>query len=568
MNRQRRAVVKGLAAVSLTALSGCGGSGGDSAGDEQTVPDSTSTNLPETEFRHGVASGDPLGDRVILWTRVSPVDVLEQDAGEIPVSLVIAGDPGLTQVVGRQVVTASLDSDFCVKVDAQGLQPNQWYYYQFSVGDRVSPVGRTRTFPTDEQSVERARFAVVSCANYAYGLFSVYRAVSAQTDLDFVLHLGDYIYEYGPGEYGSFPGHEPSPPHEITELAHYRLRHAQYKADPHLQATHQQFPMICIWDDHEFANDAFITGAENHDEATEGAWSQRKADAIQAYFEWLPIRAVESEPGRIWREFSFGGLIDLFMLDTRVEGRDQPVGSVTDPARFDSERTLVSEAQMQWLLSGLESSSANWRFIGQQVMFAELNVARTLDIAEIAGVVDLGGFNGQLLSLNMDQWDGYVSDREKILATLRDSSIDNTVIFTGDIHTSWANEIQYDPGNLLETPLAVEFVTPSVTSPGFPEYLAGTAAVAVRAANPHMKYVELKSPGFMLVDVTPERTQNEFYYVRNITGEDDVGQLDPEKTKVVGVKSGQARIVEDEPVSLPRTVRTALFHPPVNGPMA
>lgn len=563
MNRQRRAVVKGLAAVSLTTLSGCGGSRGDSTGDEQAATGSASANLPVIDFRHGVASGDPLGDRVILWTRVSPVDVLERAAGEIPVSLVVATDPELTQVVGRQVVTAGLASDFCVKVDAQGLQPNRWYYYQFSVGDKASPVGRTRTFPTNKQDVERARFAVVSCSNYAYGLFSVYRAVSAQTDLDFVLHLGDYIYEYGPGEYGSYPGHEPNPPHEITELAHYRLRHAQYKADPHLQATHQQFPMICIWDDHESANDSHITGAENHDEATEGAWSQRKSDAIQAYFEWLPIRTVESEPGRIWREFSFGGLIDLFMLDTRLEGRDQPVGSMTDPARFDSERRLVSEAQMQWLQSGLENSSASWRFVGQQVMFAELNVARTLDVAETAGVADLNGFNGQLLSLNMDQWDGYVNDREKILTTLRDKKIDNTVIFTGDIHTSWANEIQYDPGNLAETPLAVEFVTPSVTSPGFPEGLADLAAVAVRAANPHMKYVELKSPGFMLVDVTPERTQSEFYYVRNIIGEDEVGQIDSSKTKVVGVRSGSARIVGDEPVSRPRTMRTALFYPPV-----
>lgn len=568
MNRQRRAVMKGLAAVSLTTLSGCGGDGGNSASGQQAEAGTVSGTLPAVKFRHGVASGDPLGDRVILWTRVSPMDVLERDAGQIPVSVVVATDPELTQVVTRQVVTTSLDSDFCVKVDAQGLQPNRWYYYQFSVGSQTSPVGRTRTFPTNKQAVERARFAVVSCSNYAYGLFSVYRAVSTQTDLDFVLHLGDYIYEYGPGEYGDYPGHEPNPPHEITELAHYRLRHAQYKADPHLQATHQQFPMICIWDDHESANDSYVGGAENHDEATEGAWSQRKSDAIQAYFEWLPIRAVESEPGRIWREFSFGGLIDLFMLDTRLEGRDQPVESMTDPKRFESARRLVSEAQMQWLQSGLENSSASWRFVGQQVMFAELNVARTLDAAETAGVADLNGFNGQLLSLNMDQWDGYVSDREKILTTLRDKQIDNTVIFTGDIHTSWANEIQYDSGNLAETPLAVEFVTPSVTSPGFPEDLAGPAAVAVRAANPHMKYVELKSPGFILVDVTRERTQSEFYYVRNITGEDEVGQLDSSKTKVVGVRAGDARIVEDEPASRPRTVRTALFHPRIRERMA
>jgi alkaline phosphatase D len=568
MNRQRRAVVKGLAAVSLTTLSGCGGKGDESVSLEQESARASSKSLPGVEFRHGVASGDPLWDRVVLWTRVSPVGVFERNAGEIPVSVVIATDPGLSQVVGRQMVKTGIDSDFCVKVDAQGLQANRWYYYQFSVGGQVSPMGRTRTFPTSKQAVERARFAVVSCSNYAYGLFSVYRAISAQTDLDFVLHLGDYIYEYGPGEYGDFPGREPNPPHEITELDHYRRRHAQYKTDPHLQATHQQFPMICIWDDHESANDSHVNGAENHDEATEGAWSERKSDAIQAYFEWLPIRSFEADPDRIWRAFSFGGLIDLFMLDTRLEGRDQPVASMTDPARFDAGRRLVSEAQMQWLQSGLEASSASWRFIGQQVMLAELNVARTLDAAETLGIGDVNGFNGQLLSLNMDQWDGYVSDRENILTTLRDKGIDNTVIFTGDIHTSWANEIQYDPGNPGEAPLAAEFVTPSVTSPGFPEDLAEPAAVAVRVANPHMKYVELKSPGFMLVDVTRERTQSEFYYVRNITGEDDVGQLDSSKTKVVGVRAGDARIFEDAPVSRPRTMRTALFHPPVSARIA
>lgn len=563
MNKQRRAVVKGLAAVSLTTLSGCGGGGSKSQ--EAGLPDTDSPgqDSPAVAFRHGVASGDPLADRVVLWTRVSPLDVLERDAGAIPVSVVVATDPELSQVVGRHTVIASLDSDYCVKVDAGGLQPNRWYYYQFSAGGESSPVGRTRTFPTSSQSVERARFAVVSCSNFAYGLFSVYRAVSAQSDLDFVLHLGDYIYEYGPGEYGDFPGREPLPAHEIIELSHYRQRHAQYKTDPHLQAVHQQFPMICVWDDHESANDSYISGAENHDEATEGAWSSRKSAAIQAYFEWLPIRPFTSEPGRIWRDFSFGGLIDLFMLDTRLEGRDEAVSSATDPARFDSDRHLVSDAQMQWLQNGLETSTATWRFIGQQVMFAELNVARTLDVAETAGVTDLNGFNGQLLSLNMDQWDGYVSDREKILGTLRDKGIDNTVIFTGDIHTSWASEIQFDPGNPAEAPLATEFVTPSVTSPGFPENLADLAAVAVQAANPHMKYVELKSPGFMLVDVTPARTQSEFYYVRNITSEDEVGQLDHARTKVVGVRAGDPRIVEDEPVSSPRTMRTALFHPPV-----
>lgn len=572
MNRHRRSVVKGLAAASLTSLAGCGGSSGSQT---PAAPDSgggPATGVPETlpvvAFDHGVASGDPLADRVVLWTRVSPVDTLPRDTAPIPVRITVARDREMQEVVAGYDAEARLEYDFCVKIDAVGLAENQWYYYRFEVGDQYSPVGRTRTFPASEsRNIDRARFAVVSCANYAYGLFSVYRAVSEQADLDFILHLGDYIYEYGPGEYGDFAGREPEPAHEITELADYRMRHAQYKTDPHLQATHQQFPMICIWDDHEVANDSYLSGAENHDGATEGDWESRKQAAIQAYFEWLPVRAFAAGSERLWRRFAFGELIDLFMLDTRLEGRDQQVTSTADPERFSAHRRLVSDDQMSWLLDGLAGSVARWRFIGQQVMFAELNLVRTLDVAGTLGLTDVTGFNGQLLALNMDQWDGYVADRRKVLDTLQAGSIGNTVIFTGDIHTSWANEISADPGNpvdtLISSPLAAEFVTPSVTSPGFPEAFAGLAEAAVPLANPHMKYLELTSPGFILVDVTTERTQCEFNYVTSITSEDLAGQIDGTRTKVVGVDAGSSRIYQDRALSRPRALRTALLNPPV-----
>lgn len=571
MDKQRRAVVQGLAAASFTALTACGGSGSNS-GDTRDESGSDAVaggdgTVPRVAFNHGVASGDPLSDRVILWTRVSPTESLPRDVDIIPVRVTVAKDRDMQQKVGQISTTTGPERDFCVKMDVTGLQPDTWYYYQFSVGEQVSMVGRTRTFPAAGTPVERARFAVVSCSNYAFGLFSVYKAVSEQSDLDFILHLGDYLYEYGPGEYGSFPGRDPVPAHEILTLSDYRRRHAQYKTDTNLQAVHQQFPMICVWDDHESANDSYRSGAENHDEATEGAWTERRASAVQAYFEWLPIREVGTEKGRIWRQFEFGELIDLFMLDTRLEGRDLQASSPSDPARFDEERRIMSDAQMNWLVGGLTSSRANWRMIGQQVMFAELNIIRTLDAARSLGLENLTPFNGQLLALNMDQWDGYVADREVILRTLAEESIANTVFFTGDIHTSWANEINADPGNLLEAatvgPLAAEFVTPSVTSPGFPEEIAAIAGEAVKVANPHMKYVELKSPGFILVDVTRERTQAEFLYVRSISSADQLGEIDPAMTKVVGVDDGNGRIYQDRPRSEPRAVRTALFHPPV-----
>ncbi|WP_372985858.1 alkaline phosphatase D family protein [Marinobacter sp.] len=571
MDRQRRAVVKGLAATSFTALTACGGSSSSSSpstGESDSgVVNGDTDRVPAVAFNHGVASGDPLPDRVILWTRVTPTDALARDVENVPVRLTVARDRDMREPVGQINTSTGPDRDFCVKVDVTGLRPDTWYYYQFAVGNEKSGVGRTRTFPDTTMPAERARFAVVSCSNYAYGLFSVYKAVSEQADLDFILHLGDYIYEYGPGEYGDFPGRDPLPAHEIIELSDYRQRHAQYKTDANLQAVHQQFPMICIWDDHESANDSYRDGAENHDEATEGGWNERRAAAIQAYFEWLPIREVGTERGRVWRKFQFGKLIDLFMLDTRLEGRDGQVSSPADPGRFDEQRRIMSEEQMDWLTRGLSESAANWRMIGQQVMFAELNIIRTLDAARTLGVEDVSAFNGQLLSLNMDQWDGYVADRENILQTLAGESIGNTVIFTGDIHTSWANEVYADSGNLLENtlapPLAAEFVTPSVTSPGFPEEIAGLAEVAVQLSNPHMKYVELKTPGFILVDVTTERTQAEFLYVRSISSVDDLGTIDPGMTKVVGVDSGNSRIYQDRPRSEPRAVRTAMFHPPV-----
>ena len=571
MDRQRRAVVKGLAATSFTALTACGGSGSNSSpstGDSDPgVVSGDSAMVPRVAFNHGVASGDPLSDRVILWTRVTPTDALPRTVESVPVQVTVARDRDMREPVGQINTSTGPDRDFCVKVDVTGLRPDTWYYYQFSVGSAKSVVGRTRTFPDTRMPAERARFAVVSCSNHAYGLFSVYKAVSEQADLDFILHLGDYIYEYGPGEYGDFPGRDPLPAHEIIELSDYRQRHAQYKTDAKLQAVHQQFPMICIWDDHESANDSYRDGAENHDEATEGGWSERRAAAVQAYFEWLPIREIGTERGRVWRKFQFGKLIDLFMLDTRLEGRDMQVSSPADPGRFDDQRRIMSEEQMSWLTRGLSDSTATWRMIGQQVMFAELNIVRTLDAARTLGMEDTSAFNGQLLSLNMDQWDGYVADRENILQTLAGESIGNTVIFTGDIHTSWANEVYADSGNLLENsltaPLAAEFVTPSVTSPGFPEEIAGVAEAAVQLANPHMKYVELKSPGFILVDVTMARTQAEFLYVQSISSVDSLGAINPEMTKVVGVDSGSSRIYEDRARSEPRAVRTALFHPPV-----
>jgi len=403
----------------------------------------------------------------------------------------------------------------------------------------------------------------VSCSNYPNGFFSVYRAVANQADLDFVLHLGDYIYEYGAGEYGDFPERDPQPPHEMVALSDYRQRHAQYKTDQDLQAIHQQFPMIAVWDDHESTNDSYRDGAENHQPLTEGDWETRKQIAQQAYFEWLPIRP--REPGNnsvIYRRFQFGDLRDLTMLDTRLEGRDEQLTIPADPARNDEDRHLISAEQMDFLLDSLSASTSQWRFIGQQVMFAQLNIAELPTLDERSAQL-----RGNLSAINMDQWDGYAADRLKILNHIDDNNIDNVVILTGDIHTSWASEIYRNPGSLVgdlfDRPLAAELVTPAVTSPGFPDGAAEVAGVLIPVVNPHIRYVEAKSRGFILVDVDRQRTQGEFYYAQSIESFDLRGQIDTSKTKVVAVKSGDSRIVEDLPPSRPRSLRTAVFHPPV-----
>ena len=566
MDSKRRSVIQALGAGGTLALAGCGGGSG-SVGVQANSPATPTPNQPDeppvtaapnVRFEHGVASGDPLSDRVMLWTRVTP----EQE-GEIPVVVTVATDQAMLQPVAVYAATATAERDYCVKVDADGLQPDHWYYYRFSVGDQHSPVGRTRTFPASSSFIDRARFAVVSCANYAYGFFSVYRAVAERGDLDFVLHLGDYLYEYGPGEYGDFPERDPLPPQEMVTLADYRARHAQYKTDEDLQAVHQQFPMIAVWDDHESTNDSYRDGAENHQPLSEGDWEERKAVSRKAYFEWLPIRP--REPGNfsvIYRRFQFGDLIDLTMLDTRLEGRDEQLSVPLDPARNSEDRHLISDAQMDFLLDSLSQSSSQWRFIGQQVMFGQLNIAELPSLSE-----DQAQLRGNLSAINMDQWDGYAADRLKILNHIDDNNIDNVVVLTGDIHTSWATEIYRNPssllGDLFDKPLAAEFVTPAVTSPGFPEGAAELAGVLIPVVNPHIRYVEAKSRGFILVDVTREHAQAEFYYARSIESFDLRGQIDTSKTKVVTVKSGDSRIIEDRPVSRPRTLRTAWNNPPL-----
>ena len=438
-------------------------------------------------FYHGVASGDPLSDRVILWTRITD-DTLTVDS--IQVDWRIATDTNMNNIVNSGTGYASLARDWTYKVDAMGLQPNTWYYYDFNALGRYSLRGRTKTAPSG--AVDSVRFAVVSCSNWEHGYFHAYKHLKDRNDFDCVLHLGDYIYEYETGGFSANIAERVNEPTwEIITLDDYRLRYSQYKLDKDLRDLHQQFPFINIWDDHETANDSYIDGAQNHDPATEGPWADRKAGATQAYHEWLPIRDPSPGNQQIYRKFTWGNLIDLHMLDTRLEARVQQ----STTAANDPNRPLMGPTQLNWLTNNLQNSTAKWNILGNQVMMAPLTVFGAI--------------------LNKDQWDGYADERNQLFNFITTNNIGNLVVLTGDIHTSWVNDIplnNYDQSTCTGS-IGVEFVVTSVTSTSFN---LGWSASIIKAANPHVQYNDLQQRGYMILDVNNTRVQGDYYYMNDV----------------------------------------------------
>ncbi len=457
-------------------------------------------------FYHGVASGDPLSDRVILWTRVTP----EQD-GPVKVQWRIATDVDLENVVNSGEVETSMDRDYTVKVDATGLQANTTYYYGFSALGANSLTGRTKTAPTAK--VDRLRFGIVSCSNFQQGFFNAYARLADRNDLDVIVHLGDYIYEYEEGGYGynetAKRGHEPKS--EIVTLEDYRVRYSFYRLDEDLRRVHQQHPFIVVYDDHETTNDSYKDGAENHTPGEEGDWNTRKNNALQAYFEWLPIREQSAGSRRTYRTISYGGLADLIMIDTRLEGREKQLlpkggtGEIDTAEWFNPNRTMMGVEQRNWFLQQVTQSQAQWKVVGNQTM-----------------MMQVGGF------LNLDAWDGYPAEREIIFGALAQNNVNNLVVVTGDIHSTWAGELTSNPWDPnvynAETAMGVvgvEFVTPSISSANLNEIndapprnpvSIGTEN-ALLGGNPHMRLCELDSHGYFLLDLTSEAAQADWWYI-------------------------------------------------------
>lgn len=451
-----------------------------------------STLLPQmAPFYHGVASGDPLADRVILWTRVTTNDPT------VTVTWEIATDTLFSNIVATGTGVSDSSKDYCVKVDAAGLQPNSWYYYRFRHNGVNSIIGRTRTAPNT--TVNNLRFAVVSCSNFQHGFFNAYRDITNKNDIDAVLHLGDYYYEYGIDDYTpqTDPNRKHEPQTEILTLGEYRVRHSQYKLDPDLRDIHQQFPFITVWDDHETANDSWYGGAQNHTDGTEGDWYDRKNAGRRAYFEWMPIRDLYNGHDTIHREMSWGGLVDLIMLDTRLEGRQQQAGT-SGATVTDTNRTILGKPQLEWFKNKLSASTSKWKLIGNQVMIAPLR---------IAGV-----------AVNQDQWDGYPAERDKVLGYIESNNINNCVFLTGDIHTSWANDVPRNTGSYTSSTgagsTATEFVCTSVTSSSFLTF--GVSDAVIKLVNPYIKYAELSKRGYILFDVNANRVQGDWVYMSTI----------------------------------------------------
>lgn len=501
-------------------------------------------------FRHGVASGDPDRHSAVFWTRVTPADA---SGADIAVTLEVARDADFSDMVRTSSgLSARASRDFTVKhdLDGQGLEPGREYFYRFVAGDVVSPVGRVKTLP--EGATADVTLGVVSCQLYPGGLFNAYDALSKEPRLDAVVHLGDYIYEYGaePDDYGIATGSAlsrlPQPPHEILTLEDYRLRHAQYKADPDLQAAHARAAFICVWDDHEVANDAWSMGAENHTDATEGDYAARKAVALRAYYEWMPIR--EPRQGlsldHVNRSFEFGDLATLAMVETRLLARNKQLDYATDMPMLDGapdlaafnavlnapDRDLLGEAQRNWLKGVLAASKAAnkpWQVLGNQIVMARVqgpDVTKMASEAQIEGMIaglpeEVRAGLRQMIQLfklgvpfNLDGWDGYPAGRERLYAAFKEAGV-QPIVLAGDSHAYWVNELKDAFGERR----AAEFGTSAISSPSPGDAVAPLPLGPLLSANnDEVVFCDQIAKGYILLTLTPERAEAKLQSVSTI----------------------------------------------------
>ncbi len=553
MNRREliQKTLAGFGALSLPiSLTACG----DDA-DSNTQP------TTQVQFLHGVASGDPLQTQVIIWTRVTPAD----SSARLEVQWEVAKDAEFKHITATGKVLTTAAQDFTVKVDVTGLAAGQVYFYRFKSASTYSTTGQTKTLAAQVQSVQ---FAVCSCSNYPAGYFHVYKEMAKQ-DVDAVIHLGDYIYEYGMGGYATEEavamGRTLADDNnaEIIRLDDYRKRYALYRLDQDLQAAHQRHPFIVIWDDHELANDTWEKGAENHQSDTEGDFLERKLAALAAYFEWMPIRPIDDQHIKIYRQFDFGTLVQLTMLDTRIIARNVQLDYANymtatglDIAKFQADlinpvRSLMGVEQRNWLLQKLQQSTATWNVLGQQILMSKMFVPAELlmSLAEITAgnpsPETLSKITTQITELlkikarmdagdptvspvekarlavtapyNLDAWDGYFAEREILYGTLAQLK-KKVVVLAGDTHNAWASDLSSKDGVLV----GVELATSSVSSPGLEKYLSipmqqlQAFEFAFTSLIDELNYCNLNQRGYLKVRFTAEQVQADWIFVDSI----------------------------------------------------
>jgi len=531
------------------------------------------TAVPKSEFNYGLASGDPLADRVILWTHAK-IPLSNESVG---LTWQVASDVGFASIVKSGQLKATEASSFTAKVDVTGLSAGTTYFYRFVDDAGVASVtGTTRTLPSS--SATSVKLAVFSCSLYSAGFFNAYDA-AAKSDAQYAIHLGDYLYEYGAdaAKFGNTDavtsttavslGRVISPANDMVSLSDYRTRFALYRSDVNLQALHAKMPWITVWDDHEFANDAYMTGAENHNSATQGDWSTRKTIAAKVYHEWMPIRTHASgDQFKIYRSFDFGNLLSLHMLDTRIEGRDQQFSTFGDAdggvVRYltalgtgtDTSRRMISATQQTWLTNSVTASTATWQFLGNQDIMARMwfpgsvLTAFATNPASVPGKISeyltakatraaapgaLSPTQTALLAAtkipyNLDSWDGYPANRESVLQMVKASG-KKLVALSGDSHNAWFANLT----TLAGEKVGVEFATSSVTAPGFESAgLGGTASsldgsalvpqlgsAAIGAGLglvDDLNYSDTTQRGYLLMTVTSAAVKGEFVFVNTV----------------------------------------------------
>lgn len=495
------------------------------------VPESYSalTERAIGTFAHGIASGDPTANSVILWTRITPDN---PRGGSVDVTWEVSETESFNTLAASGTFATNSARNWTVKVDATRLMAGRQYAYRFKVGAHTSPMGLTKTLP--DGALDKARFAVVSCSNWQHGYFNAYDHIARQDHFDALIHLGDYYYEYGADYYLNedmrAAGRLHEPRHEIITLDDYRMRHAQYRSDPALQAVTAKMPLITIWDDHETSNDSWRTGADNHDEG-EGDWEARKEAALRAYYEWMPIR--DPRPGRlkedIFRAYEYGDLLTLVTLETRLLARNEPIviddyfselrenGADDFKANVlnDPNRNMLGQTQLDFIASTLRQSKAAgkpWRMLANQVLMGKLHtpdmapyvneeamVAIEQAWAGVRQFVELSKYN---LPVYPDSWDGYPVARETLYSRLKTEGVEDILVVTGDAHEFWVNDLRADD----DTKLGVELCTTSVSSETLRAFMGeGVAdyALLLTQSNADVRYYNALHNGYLDLELTP-----------------------------------------------------------------